>query len=158
MSATTNLHFYFVTLQIIAALELKCFEKATRYFWGVRRLLISLLLCAALFRGSAFATTYSKDVHLFFVCCHRNMQLGVSAIVCYLHACRHQNEAKCRKYLARTIWLMTYDDEKVWFKLWYTAYYFLHTVVSIISYFIANFKNWIMGPLLVYYSLFKVPY
>ncbi|KAL9966032.1 hypothetical protein ACROYT_G024040 [Oculina patagonica] len=42
----------------------------------------------------------------------RNMQLGVSAIVCYLHACRHQNEAKCRKYLARTIWLMTYDDEK----------------------------------------------
>ncbi|KAJ7354749.1 hypothetical protein OS493_030526 [Desmophyllum pertusum] len=24
----------------------------------------------------------------------RNMQLGVSAIVCYLHACRHQNEAK----------------------------------------------------------------
>lgn len=42
----------------------------------------------------------------------RNIQLGVSAIVCYLHACRHQNEAKCRKYLARTIWLMTYDDEK----------------------------------------------
>lgn len=45
--------------------------------------------------------------------CDRNIQLGVSAIVCYLHACRHQNEAKCRKYLARTIWLMTYDDEKV---------------------------------------------
>ena len=44
------------------------------------------------------------------------MQLGVSAIVCYLHACRHQNEAKCRKYLARTIWLMTYDDEKVWYE------------------------------------------
>ena len=45
------------------------------------------------------------------------MQLGVSAIVCYLHACRHQNEAKCRKYLARTIWLMTYDDEKVCYEL-----------------------------------------
>ncbi|XP_048580263.1 transformation/transcription domain-associated protein isoform X2 [Nematostella vectensis] len=42
----------------------------------------------------------------------RNIQLGVSAIVCYLHACRHQNESKCRKYLARVIWLMTYDDEK----------------------------------------------
>jgi len=42
----------------------------------------------------------------------RNIQLGVSAIVCYLHACRHQNEAKCRKYLARSIWLMTLDDEK----------------------------------------------
>lgn len=52
-------------------------------------------------------------------CCHRNMQLGVSAIVCYLHACRHQNEAKCRKYLARTIWLMTYDDEKVWYEAVY---------------------------------------
>ena len=45
------------------------------------------------------------------------MQLGVSAVVCYLHACRHQNEAKCRKYLARTIWLMTYDDEKVCVRL-----------------------------------------
>ncbi|XP_074624680.1 transformation/transcription domain-associated protein-like isoform X2 [Acropora palmata] len=49
---------------------------------------------------------------LFVLESHRNMQLGVSAVVCYLHACRHQNEAKCRKYLARTIWLMTYDDEK----------------------------------------------
>lgn len=58
-------------------------------------------------------------VILFFSRCHRNMQLGVSAIVCYLHACRHQNEAKCRKYLARTIWLMTYDDEKVWYEAAY---------------------------------------
>lgn len=62
---------------------------------------------------------YDSLILLSFVntCCHRNMQLGVSAIVCYLHACRHQNEAKCRKYLARTIWLMTYDDEKVCYEL-----------------------------------------
>ena len=31
----------------------------------------------------------------------RQPQLGVSAITCYLHACRHQNESKSRKYLAK---------------------------------------------------------
>jgi transformation/transcription domain-associated protein len=31
----------------------------------------------------------------------RNMTLGVSAITCFLHACRHQNESKSRKYLAK---------------------------------------------------------
>ena len=43
----------------------------------------------------------------------RNLTLGVSAVTCYLHACRNQSEAKCRKYLARIIWMLTYDDEKV---------------------------------------------
>lgn len=43
---------------------------------------------------------------------NRQMQLGVSAITCYLHACRHQNEAKSRKYLAKVLWLLSYDDEK----------------------------------------------
>lgn len=37
--------------------------------------------------------------------------MGVWAITCYLHACRHQNESKSRKYLAKVIWLLTYDDE-----------------------------------------------
>ena len=31
----------------------------------------------------------------------RNMAHGVEAITCYLHACRHQNESKSRKYLAK---------------------------------------------------------
>lgn len=31
----------------------------------------------------------------------RQLHLGVSAITCYLHACRHQNESKSRKYLAK---------------------------------------------------------
>ncbi len=31
----------------------------------------------------------------------RQPHLGVSAITCYLHACRHQNESKSRKYLPR---------------------------------------------------------
>ncbi len=42
----------------------------------------------------------------------RNIQLGEYAITCYLHACRHQNESKSRKYLAKVLWLLTYDDEK----------------------------------------------
>ena len=42
----------------------------------------------------------------------RNTSIGVSAITCFLHACRHQNESKSRKYLAKVLWLLTYDDEK----------------------------------------------
>ncbi|KAI8515285.1 hypothetical protein Bbelb_060980 [Branchiostoma belcheri] len=44
--------------------------------------------------------------------CQGLLHLGVSAITCYLHACRHTNESKCRKYLAKVIWLLTYDDDK----------------------------------------------
>ncbi|XP_065923524.1 transformation/transcription domain-associated protein isoform X7 [Magallana gigas] len=42
----------------------------------------------------------------------KKTELGVSAITCFLHACRHQNESKSRKYLAKVLWLLTYDDEK----------------------------------------------
>ncbi|XP_038044323.1 transformation/transcription domain-associated protein-like isoform X2 [Patiria miniata] len=45
-------------------------------------------------------------------CKDRQTQVGVSAIVCFLHACRHQNETKSRKYLAKVLWLLTYDDDK----------------------------------------------
>jgi len=44
---------------------------------------------------------------------YRNIKTGVDAITCFLHACRHQHEYKSRKYLARVIWLLTYDDEKL---------------------------------------------
>ena len=43
---------------------------------------------------------------------NRQMQLGVSALTCYLHACRHQNEAKSRKYLAKVLWLLSYDNNE----------------------------------------------
>ncbi|XP_015785730.1 transformation/transcription domain-associated protein [Tetranychus urticae] len=43
----------------------------------------------------------------------RQMSIGVSAITCYLHACRSQNETKARKYLAKVIWLLTYDDDSL---------------------------------------------
>ncbi|CAH1788418.1 unnamed protein product [Owenia fusiformis] len=42
----------------------------------------------------------------------KSIHLGVSAITCYLHACRHQNESKSRKYLAKVLWLLTYDNEE----------------------------------------------
>lgn len=31
----------------------------------------------------------------------RQIQVGVSAMTCFLHACRHQNESKSRKYCAK---------------------------------------------------------
>lgn len=42
----------------------------------------------------------------------RQINLGVNAMTCFLHACRHQNESKARKYLAKVLWLLSYDDEK----------------------------------------------
>ncbi|XP_055697058.1 transcription-associated protein 1 isoform X2 [Phlebotomus papatasi] len=41
----------------------------------------------------------------------RNMQNGLGAMTCFLHACRHQNEFKSRKYLAKVLWLLSYDDK-----------------------------------------------
>ena len=64
--------------------------------WLVQTMLSTLLICV---------------VYLLVSCC-RNIKIGEFAITCYLHACRHQNESKSRKYLAKVIWMLTYDDEK----------------------------------------------
>lgn len=42
----------------------------------------------------------------------RQISYGVNAIACFLHACRHQNESKARKHLAKVLWLLSYDDEE----------------------------------------------
>lgn len=42
----------------------------------------------------------------------RQINIGINALVCFLHACRHQNESKSRKYIAKILWLLTYDDDK----------------------------------------------
>lgn len=42
----------------------------------------------------------------------RNIHPGINAMCCFLHACRHQNEPKARKYLAKILWLLSYDDDK----------------------------------------------
>lgn len=38
---------------------------------------------------------------------------GTSAITCFLHASRDQSETKTRKYLAKIIWLLTYEETRV---------------------------------------------
>lgn len=43
---------------------------------------------------------------------NQTMQTGVAAIICFLQACRQQNESKYRKYLAKVLWLLTYDDKE----------------------------------------------
>ncbi|XP_071811547.1 transformation/transcription domain-associated protein-like isoform X3 [Apostichopus japonicus] len=45
-------------------------------------------------------------------CKDRSSKMGESAIVCFLHACRHQNTGKSRKYLAKVLWLLSYEDDK----------------------------------------------
>ena len=46
------------------------------------------------------------------LCLHcRSQTLALSAMT--LHACQNQDEPKSRKYLARILWLLTYDDVKV---------------------------------------------
>lgn len=42
----------------------------------------------------------------------RNLQLGISAITAFMHACRHNQESKARKYIAKILWLLMYDDDK----------------------------------------------
>ncbi|XP_049942725.1 transformation/transcription domain-associated protein [Schistocerca serialis cubense] len=42
-----------------------------------------------------------------------NLQIGHATITCFLHACRHQNEHKSRKYIAKVLWLLTFDDERL---------------------------------------------
>jgi transformation/transcription domain-associated protein len=41
-----------------------------------------------------------------------DMTLGISAITAFMNACRHNQETKARKYIAKIIWLLMYDDEK----------------------------------------------
>lgn len=55
--------------------------------------------------GDHLEQVFTKDA--------RNIGIGISAITCFLHACRHQNESKSRKYLAKVLWLLTYDDDKL---------------------------------------------
>ncbi|CRK92144.1 CLUMA_CG005737, isoform A [Clunio marinus] len=38
--------------------------------------------------------------------------LGVSAMTCFFHAARDQSETKTRKFLAKVIWLLTYEETR----------------------------------------------
>ncbi|KAH8272038.1 hypothetical protein KR018_007399 [Drosophila ironensis] len=41
----------------------------------------------------------------------KQIQLATNALVCYLHACRNQNESKTRKYIAKVLWFLSYDNQ-----------------------------------------------
>lgn len=43
---------------------------------------------------------------------NRQMDIGVSAITCYLQACKFYTETKARKYLAKVLWLLSFDNNK----------------------------------------------
>ncbi|KAH8256520.1 hypothetical protein KR032_001949, partial [Drosophila birchii] len=41
----------------------------------------------------------------------KQIALAANALICYLHACRNQNETKTRKYIAKVLWFMSYDNQ-----------------------------------------------
>ncbi|XP_046866072.1 transcription-associated protein 1 [Drosophila willistoni] len=40
----------------------------------------------------------------------KQISVAVNALICYLHACRNQNESKTRKYIAKVLWFLSYDN------------------------------------------------
>ncbi|XP_044571244.1 transcription-associated protein 1 isoform X4 [Drosophila ananassae] len=41
----------------------------------------------------------------------KQIPLATNALICYLHACRNQNESKTRKYIAKVLWFLSYDNQ-----------------------------------------------
>ena len=56
------------------------------------------------FWGDYLESSFTRDA--------RQIHVGVAAITAFMHACRHQNEPKARKCIAKILWLLMYDDEK----------------------------------------------
>lgn len=61
-----------------------------------------------LIKAWALWATYLEEVFMQ----KKSMQAGASAITCYLQACRQQNASKHRENLAKTLWLLSFDDGK----------------------------------------------
>lgn len=113
-------------LEVIESTNLKYFTKEmTAEFYAMKGLLLAQIgrsddankafsaaaqLHESLIKAWALWGDYLE--HIFTTRTPRQMNLGVSAIVCFLHACRHTNESKARKYLAKILWLLSYDDDK----------------------------------------------
>ena len=79
---------------------------------------------------------------------NRNLTLGASALICYLHACRHQSEPNSRKYLARTIRMLTYDDENVI----YTLSSCYSNCYSFNNYYLAIFNKTLVINFVIYFN------
>ncbi|XP_052871771.1 transcription-associated protein 1 isoform X2 [Anopheles cruzii] len=78
-------------------------EEANKAFSAATQLHDTLIKAWA-FWGEYLEHIFTRD--------YRQIHLGVSAVTCFLHACRNQNESKSRKYLAKVLWLLSYDDDK----------------------------------------------
>ncbi|KAL5497639.1 hypothetical protein EMCRGX_G014148 [Ephydatia muelleri] len=109
MVESTNLKYFgkemvaeFMALKGAFLAQIGRLEDANKAFSSAVQLHDNLAKSWALW-GDYLDQLFTKD---------RNLTLGVSVLTCYLHACRNQSEPKCRKYLARIIWMLTYDDEK----------------------------------------------
>ncbi|XP_071454988.1 transformation/transcription domain-associated protein [Hetaerina americana] len=107
---STNLKYFtkemtaeFYALKGMLLAQIGRSEEANKAFSGAVQMHDTLVKAWALW-GDYLEGIFTRDA--------RQLNLGVSAITCFLHACRHQNESKSRKYLAKVLWLLTYDDEK----------------------------------------------
>ncbi|EAT34853.1 AAEL012951-PA, partial [Aedes aegypti] len=78
-------------------------EEANKAFSAATQLHDTLIKAWALW-GDYLEHIFTRDP--------RQINLGVSAMTCFLHACRNQNESKSRKYLAKVLWLLSYDEDK----------------------------------------------
>lgn len=112
-------------LDVIDCTEMRYFSKEmTAEFYALKGLLLSQLgrsddankafstavqLHDTLVKAWALWGDYLEQI---FARDARQISIGISAITCFLHAARHQNETKSRKYIAKVIWLLTYDDDK----------------------------------------------
>lgn len=112
-------------LEVIESTNLKYFTKEmTAEFYALKGMLLSQIgrsddankafsaavqLHDTLVKAWALWGDYLEHI---FTLDARQITIGVSAITCFLHACRHQNESKSRKYLAKVLWLLTYDDDR----------------------------------------------
>lgn len=80
-----------------------CSEGANKEFSAAVQLHDTLIKAWALY-GDYLEQVFTKNP--------TQISYGVNAITCFLHACRHQNESKARKYLSKVLWLLSYDDKK----------------------------------------------
>lgn len=107
---STNLRYFsremtaeFLALKGLLLAQMNNSEEANKSFSAATQMHDTLIKAWALW-GDYLEQIFTKDP--------RQMHLGISALTCFLHACRHQNETKSRKYLAKILWMLSYDDEQ----------------------------------------------
>ncbi|CAL8129543.1 unnamed protein product [Orchesella dallaii] len=113
-------------LEIVESTNLKYFAKEmTAEFFSLKGLLLSQIGRSDEANKAFSASCQLHDTlakswghwgdyleHCFTRDLGRQMHLGISAVTAFMHACRHQNETKSRKYVAKILWLLMYDDDK----------------------------------------------